>query len=92
MDVGAKDKDLKGWLKRKGGRMNTWSRRWFVLKDQFLFMFLRDDDKKSQDCITLDGQIIVEPPADPNDPRHGYFDIVMGQWLCVLNFFFFIHS
>ncbi|CAG5132493.1 unnamed protein product, partial [Candidula unifasciata] len=73
------DKDLKGWLKRKGGRMNSWSRRWVVLKDQLLFIFLKEEDRKYQDCIILDGQIIVEPPPDPGEPRHGYFDIVTGH-------------
>lgn len=73
-----KDKDLKGWLKRKGGRMNIWSRRWFVLSDKFLFVYLRDEDKKFNDCISLDGQIITEPAIDQNsnDPKKFYFDIV----------------
>ena len=74
-----KDKDLKGWLRRKGGRMNTWSRRWFVLTDRFLFIYLREEESKSSDCITLDEHIIVEPPVDLNDPKRVYFDIVTGE-------------
>ncbi|XP_059177054.1 rho GTPase-activating protein 25-like [Physella acuta] len=78
MSLPPKDKDLKGWLKRKGGRMNIWSRRWFVLSDKFLFVYLRDEDKKFNDCISLDGQIITEPAIDQNsnDPKKFYFDIV----------------
>ncbi|BFZ17773.1 hypothetical protein BsWGS_20812 [Bradybaena similaris] len=76
MTTPPRPEDLRGWLKRKGGRMKTWSRRWFVLTDKFLFIFLRDDDRRSQDCITLNGQLIVEPPVDPADPCRGYFDIV----------------
>ncbi|CAG5120760.1 unnamed protein product [Candidula unifasciata] len=76
MSAPPKAEDLRGWLKRKGGRMKTWSRRWCVLTDKFLFIFLREDDRRSQDCITLSGQLIVEPPADPADTCRGYFDIV----------------
>ncbi|RUS73722.1 hypothetical protein EGW08_018528 [Elysia chlorotica] len=71
-----KDKDLRGWLRRKGGRMNTWSRRWFVLTDRFLFMYAREEETKSSDCITLDEHIIVEPPVDLHEPKRVYFDIV----------------
>ncbi|BFZ02711.1 hypothetical protein BsWGS_05750 [Bradybaena similaris] len=85
MDVRPKDKDLKGWLKRKGGRMNTWSRRWVVLKDQLLFIFLREDDRKYQDCVILDGQVIVEPVPDPGEPRHAYFDIVTGWYFSLFS-------
>lgn len=56
--------------------MHTWSRRWFVLNDKFLFMFLKEEDAKSADCITLDEHMIVEPPVDLSDPKKVYFDIV----------------
>lgn len=78
MSTHIKDKPVKGWLKRKG-RMNTWCRRWFILTDKLLIVFLRNEDKKTQDCINLNKQIIVEPPCDSNDPRNCYFDIVTGQ-------------
>lgn len=68
--------NVRGWLRRKGQRLHNWSRRWFVLSDKFIFIYAREDDKKSQDIITLSKQIIVEPPVDPNDPKIGYFDIV----------------
>ncbi|GFO38185.1 rho GTPase-activating protein 24 [Plakobranchus ocellatus] len=71
-----KNENLKGWLKRKGGRMNTWSRRWFVLNDKFLFMYLREEDSKSADCITLDEHSVIEHPIDINDPKKVVFDIV----------------
>ena len=74
-----KDKNLKGWLRRKGGRMNTWSRRWFILSDKYLFMFVREDDSKSADSIALDEHIIVEPPVDLHEPKRVYFDIVTGK-------------
>ncbi|XP_012938951.1 rho GTPase-activating protein 24 [Aplysia californica] len=72
-----KTKDgVQGWLKRKGGALKTWPRRWCVLNDKCFFLYNREDDQKPQDIITLDKQIIVEPPADYNDPKQGYFDIV----------------
>ncbi|KAK7003363.1 rho GTPase-activating protein 25 [Biomphalaria glabrata] len=76
-----KDKPLRGWLKRKGGRMNSWSRRWCILSDKFLFFYLKEDDKKHSDCISLEDQTITEPGPDPNsvEPRRYQFDIVCGQ-------------
>lgn len=75
-----KDRDTKGWLRRKGGRMNTWSRRYCVLSDKFLFMYLKEDDNKFSDCITLNGQTIVEPPVDPNaESKRCYFDIISAS-------------
>jgi len=40
-----KGEEASGWLLKKGERLSTWRRRWFVLKDGRLFWFL--DDKVS---------------------------------------------
>ncbi|KAH9513050.1 Rho GTPase activating protein 24 [Bulinus truncatus] len=74
-------KDLQGWLKRKGGRMSTWPRRWCILSDKFLFMFSKEDDRKPTDCIDLDGRTITEPALDTNanEPKRYQFDILGGS-------------
>ena len=69
---------VQGWLKRRGGPLKTWSRRWCVLNDKFLFMYLREDDKNHQESFHLDRQTVAEPTPDIHNPQHGYFDIVTG--------------
>ncbi|ESO85804.1 hypothetical protein LOTGIDRAFT_130385, partial [Lottia gigantea] len=70
-----------GWLKKQGGVMKTWHRRWFVLNGSVLFYFTRPDETKSQGSYFLDGQRVIVHSPNPDDPDKYTFEIVASK-LC----------
>ncbi|XP_061175080.1 rho GTPase-activating protein 24-like isoform X1 [Saccostrea echinata] len=64
-----------GWLKKQGGMVRTWHRRWFCLNNDFLFYFAKEDDSRPLGCIFLPGNRVSEVPFNPDDPEKCLFEI-----------------
>ncbi|XP_029496046.1 cytohesin-1 isoform X2 [Oncorhynchus nerka] len=61
--------DREGWLlKRGGGRVKTWKRRWFILTDNCLYYFEYTTDKEPRGIIPLENLSIreVDDSKKPN--------------------------
>ncbi|XP_062589733.1 rho GTPase-activating protein 24-like isoform X2 [Saccostrea cucullata] len=68
-----------GWLKKQGGMVRTWHRRWFCLNNDFLFYFAKEDDSRPLGCIFLPGNRVSEIPFNPDDPEKCLFEISAGK-------------
>lgn len=45
---------MSGWLKKQGGRVKTWKKRWFVLVGNCLYYFTQPDDRDPLGIIPLE--------------------------------------
>ena len=70
-----------GWLKKHGGTLRSWQRRWFNLKeDKTLYVFSSEDESKSPvGNLYLDGYRIIELPHS-NEQEKFLFDIVPSKF------------
>ncbi|XP_056017670.1 rho GTPase-activating protein 24-like isoform X2 [Ostrea edulis] len=68
-----------GWLKKQGGMVRTWHRRWFCLNNDFLFYFAKEDDSRPLGCIFLPGNRVSEVPFNPDEPEKCLFEISAGK-------------
>lgn len=68
-----------GWLKKQGGMVRTWHRRWFCLNNDFLFYFAKEDDSRPLGCIFLPGNRVCEVPFNPEDPDKCLLEISAGK-------------
>ncbi|XP_053324646.1 cytohesin-4 [Spea bombifrons] len=57
-----------GWLLKLGGRVKTWKKRWFILKDNCLYYFECIADKEPLGIIPLEN-LSVEIAEDPKKPH-----------------------
>ncbi|XP_066452403.1 cytohesin-4 isoform X1 [Eleutherodactylus coqui] len=57
-----------GWLLKTGGRVKTWKKRWFILKDNCLYYFEYTTDKDPLGIIPLEN-LCVELAEDPKKPH-----------------------
>nr|XP_022318828.1 rho GTPase-activating protein 24-like isoform X1 [Crassostrea virginica] len=64
-----------GWLKKQGGMVRTWHRRWFCLNNDFLFYFAKEDDSRPLGCIFLPGNRVSEVPFNPDEPEKCLLEI-----------------
>ena len=46
--------EKKGYLVKQGGRRKNWKKRWFVLRDNCLYYFLREDDQQPRGIVPLE--------------------------------------
>lgn len=69
----------KGWLRKQGGALKNWQRRWFVLNGDCLFYFARDDDLRTLGSIFLPGNKVIRHEFDAQDPDKYLFEIVSGK-------------
>ncbi|KAI8520983.1 Rho GTPase activating protein 24, partial [Branchiostoma belcheri] len=67
-----------GWLRKQGGVVKTWQRRWFVLRGDQLFYYTKEDENKLQGTIFLPGNNVLELPPNPDDPTRFLFEVVPG--------------
>ncbi|CAL8304679.1 unnamed protein product [Merluccius merluccius] len=56
--------DREGWLLKRGGRVKTWKRRWFILTDNCLYYFQYTTDKDPIGIIPLEN-LSVRAIQDP---------------------------
>ncbi|KAK3090783.1 hypothetical protein FSP39_014593 [Pinctada imbricata] len=68
-----------GWLKKQGGMVKTWHRRWFCLNGDCLFYFSKEDDLKPLGSIFLPGNRVSEIPFNPEDPEKFLFEVYPGK-------------
>nr|XP_022318829.1 rho GTPase-activating protein 24-like isoform X2 [Crassostrea virginica] len=68
-----------GWLKKQGGMVRTWHRRWFCLNNDFLFYFAKEDDSRPLGCIFLPGNRVSEVPFNPDEPEKCLLEISAGK-------------
>ena len=68
-----------GWLKKQGGMVRTWHRRWFCLNNDFLFYFAKEDDSRPLGCIFLPGNRVSEVPFNPDEPDKCLLEISAGN-------------
>lgn len=52
--------EKKGWCTKQGGRVKTWKKRWFVLKDNCLYYFKQQSDTNPCGIIPLEN-LLVKP-------------------------------
>jgi hypothetical protein len=68
-----------GWLKKQGGVVKSWHKRWFTLKGDSLYYFQSEDESKSPvGSIFLPGNRVVE--ISPSEPEKFLFEIVPGRF------------
>ncbi|KAL4240161.1 Unconventional myosin-IXa [Mactra antiquata] len=68
-----------GWLRKQGGMVKSWHRRWFVLNGDYLFYFGKEDDSKPLGMIYLIGNKIIQHPANPEEPDKFLLELVPGR-------------
>eukprot|EP00732_Lithocolla_globosa_P001869 Lithocolla_globosa_v1_NODE_1058_length_2905_cov_16.696491.p1 type:complete len:406 gc:universal NODE_1058_length_2905_cov_16.696491:163-1380(+) len=56
------DPDHHGWLSKQGGTHKNWKRRWFMLKDDWLYYFKAPEHSKALGCVNLAGYDVLEAP------------------------------
>ncbi|PVD37485.1 hypothetical protein C0Q70_00075 [Pomacea canaliculata] len=69
-------KPLRGWLRKHGGVVRGWQRRYFVLKKECLFCFMREDDTRITHTYLLDEYCLNELPASTDDPDKFSFELL----------------
>lgn len=71
-----------GWLRKQGGVVRTWHRRWFCLNGDCLFYFAKEDDLRPQGSIFLPGNKVSEVQWTPDDPDKYLLEICPDEDLC----------
>ncbi|XP_052265586.1 rho GTPase-activating protein 24-like isoform X1 [Dreissena polymorpha] len=69
-----------GWLRKQGGMVKTWHRRWFVLNGDYLFYFQKEDDVRPLGMISLPGNKIIQHPANPEDPDKFLLELIPEEF------------
>ena len=59
-----------GYLTKQGGTVKSWKRRYFVLKDNFLFYYKRPRDDSPTGVIQLEHCTVVETPSEESDRKN----------------------
>ena len=68
-----------GWLRKQGGMVRTWHRRWFCLNGDCLFYFAKEDDLKPVGSLFLPGNRVSEIQWTPDDSDKYLFEICPGK-------------
>ena len=71
-------KPLRGWLRRQGGMMRGWQRKFFVLQENCLFCFSREDDTRVSHTYLLDDYQLKEITINTDDPDKFVFELISG--------------
>ena len=75
-----------GWLRKQGGVVKTWHRRWFVLNGEYLFYFQKEEDVRPVGVISLQGNKIIQHPINPDEPDKFLLEIIPGKLFKVVNY------
>jgi hypothetical protein len=65
-----------GWLSKRGGRIPTWHRRWFLLKGDMLLYYRGSNDTKPLGTVTLPQNKVLRHGEDPKQPGCFKFEVV----------------
>ncbi|CAL8310029.1 unnamed protein product [Boreogadus saida] len=65
-----------GWLKKQRSIMKNWQLRWFVLRSDQLYFYKDEEETKPQGSIPLQGCLVNELSANPDEPGRHVFEIV----------------
>lgn len=76
-----------GWLKKQGGMVKTWHRRWFCLNGDCLFYFAKHDDLKPLGSIFLPGNRVDDQPFNPDEPEKFLFEVLPGNEYALKNIY-----
>ncbi|XP_064393491.1 rho GTPase-activating protein 24-like isoform X2 [Halichondria panicea] len=68
-----------GWLSKRGGRIHTWHKRWFVLTGDLMFYYKTPQDNRPTGTIPLAGNKIIRHPDDPKQQQGFKFEIQSGS-------------
>lgn len=68
-----------GWLNKRGGRIQTWHKRWFVLTGDMLFYYKCPQDSRPTGTIPLAGNNVCRHQDDMRQPNSYKFEIVAGS-------------
>ena len=71
-----------GWLRKQGGIVRSWHRRYFVMKGDYIFYYASDDEctsgKPPLGSVFLPGNRVVEIPFSSGDAEKFQFEIHSG--------------
>ena len=68
-----------GWLRKQGGLVKSWNKRWCVLKGNFLYYYSSEDETKSElDKINIVDCKILELPLSSGDSDKYLIEIIRG--------------
>ncbi|XP_065906715.1 rho GTPase-activating protein 24-like isoform X2 [Dysidea avara] len=68
-----------GYLHKKGGRIPSWHKRWFILKGDILFYYRNPNETKPLGTVPLAGNKLTRLPDDPKLPNQYRFEITAGS-------------
>ncbi|XP_077999313.1 rho GTPase-activating protein 24-like [Glandiceps talaboti] len=68
-----------GWLKKQGGMVKNWQKRWFVLVGDELKYFTKDDENKQMGTIYLIGKRVTVHPYNADEPNKYLLEILPGE-------------
>jgi len=82
-----------GWLRKQGGIVRSWHRRYFVMKGDYIFYYASDDDctsgKPPLGSVFLPGNRVVEIPFSSGDAEKFQFEIQTGLFAMLPRSLFF---
>jgi len=74
-----------GWLRKQGGIVKSWQRRYCVMKGDYIYYYTSDEDcscgKPPLGSIFLPGNHVIEIPFNPADVEKFQFEIQTGLFL-----------
>ncbi|XP_019849875.1 PREDICTED: rho GTPase-activating protein 24-like [Amphimedon queenslandica] len=68
-----------GWLHKRGGRIQTWHKRWFVLTGDLLFYYKSPQDSRPTGTIPLAGNNVIRHQDDFRQLHACKFEIIAGS-------------
>jgi hypothetical protein len=70
-----------GWLSKRGGRIHTWHRRWFILTGDLLFYYKSPQDTRPTGTIPLAGNRVIRHLDGPKNNGTSFkFEILAIWW------------
>ncbi len=75
-----------GWLRKEGGVIKSWHRRWFTIKGDFMYYYAAQDEQKLLGHIPLAGNHVKEIPHVIAEPDKFHFEIVPGKCQSIIIF------
>lgn len=69
-----------GWLRKQGGVVKSWQKRWFTIKGDYMYYFSTQDESKSPvGVIFLPGSCVIEHPFVAAESDKFLFEIAPGR-------------